>query len=99
MALIVGKYKIERMDRYNLRAFVYRVPDGSNGRAKTDKPKWMPMEAYFGNMTIALEWLYDRLMTDAIGEKDFDAASMVRECQRIKNDILDAVGDAVGIAS
>lgn len=99
MALIVGEYKIERMDRYNLRAFRYKVPDNSKGRAKTDKPKWMPMEAYFGNMTAALAWLYDRLVADAISEKDFDAASMVRECQRIKNDILGAVGDAVGIAS
>lgn len=91
MALVVGKYKIERMDKYNLRAYEYRTPNKSNGRAKTDAPKWMPLEVYYGNLSSALMWLYDRLVADAISERDFDAASMVRECQRIKDDILDAV--------
>ena len=91
MALVVGKYKIERMDRYNIRAYEYRAPNAVRKDDKQKDPKWMPMEVYFGNLSSALMWLYDRLVVDAISERDFDAASMVRECQRIKNDILDAV--------
>lgn len=94
VALRVGRYEIRRMDRFNLRAYEYRVPDNSNGKAKTSEPKWMPIEAYFGNLKAALLWLHERLVCDAIDQSDMDAAGLLKECIRVKDELLDAVSKA-----
>lgn len=91
VALRVGRYEIRRMDRLNLRAYEYRVPE-QNGKAKTNSPKWMPIDAYFGNLKAALAWVYERLVWDAVDSKDMDAAGLLRECMRIRDEVIEAVG-------
>lgn len=100
MAFIVGNYKIQRMDRYNLRAYELRMTE-PRGKYKDLEPeeKWVPMEAYFGRFENALSWLYDRLLMDGDSENAATAKMLLREFHAVRDEILDAAGDAVGIAS
>lgn len=100
MAFIVGKYKIQRMDRYNLRAYELRMTE-PRGKYKDLEPekKWVPMDAYFASFANALSWLYDKLLADGDSENAATAKTLLREYYAVRDEILDAAGDAVGIAS
>lgn len=93
MALTVGRYRIERMDRYNLRAYEWRMVEAKGryaGREPTEK--WVPLEAYFGTLDAALAWLYDRIVSDEIGKRDMDAASLLAACRATERELLGAIG-------
>ena len=99
MALRVGKYEIRRYNDLNLRAYEFKAPEVKGFRKEASEPKWMPMEAYFGSFENALSWLCDRLLMDGDGENAVTAKMLLREFHAVRDEILDAVGDAVGIAS
>lgn len=92
MALEVGRYRITRVDASNLRAYEWRTVVGK-GRNKDAGPRerWVPLEAYFGTMDAALAWLYDRMMSDAIAERDMDAASLLAACRATERELLRAI--------